>query len=96
MSQRKNPARRAGTRKQVTANMLIAEVTSTRFRLTEDQVEQVRILLEHNDACDTPRRKVSLVKAWRFLKDHYGLKMGIHMLERLVCESFERTSWGQP
>lgn len=77
------------------ADTLIQEATSVKYKLTAEQREQVRIILSHNDRCDTPKKKVPLAKAWRLLKDHYGLKMGIHMLEKLVCDDFERTKWGQ-
>lgn len=78
------------------ANSLIQEATSVKYRLTEEQKEQVRIILRHNDGCNSPKNKVPLPKAWRLLKDHYGLKMGKDMLEKLICDDFERTKWGQP
>jgi hypothetical protein len=86
---------RPSVERKATVDLLIAEATSSNFTLTDEQVDQVKIILEHNDACDSIKRKVSLLKVWTFLKKHYGLKMGSHMLERLVCERLERTSWGQ-
>jgi hypothetical protein len=80
---------------KVTADALIAEATSSRFKLSDDQVEQSKILLQHNDVCDSVKHKVSLVRAWRFLKQHYDLKMGTHMFEKLICEKLGRSSWGQ-
>jgi hypothetical protein len=91
-SKRNRPTKR---RVKVTANVLIAEATSSRFKLSAEQVEQSRVLLQHNDVCDSVKQRVSLVKAWNFLKKHYELRMGIHMFEKLVCEKLGRTSWGQ-
>jgi hypothetical protein len=85
---------RSSVATKATVDSLIAEATSSKFTLSDEQVEQVKILLAHNDACDSMKRKVPLIKAWNFLKQHYGLKMGSHMFERLICERLKRTSWG--
>jgi hypothetical protein len=82
-------------REKVTARSLIAKATESRFTLTTQQINQVRVLLEHNDSCSLQSR-VSLRKAQSFLKENYDLKMGVDMFERLVCEQLKRTSWGQP
>ena len=81
-------------RARLTAVQLIASKEARPIALPDAAKTDLRLLLDHNDACAAPQSRVGFRSALRLLQGH-GVVVGERSLDRICREHFGRKSWAR-